>query len=79
MTQPFAKAVAELGAQQMPKLVVSGMAKSIRKGKVLIDWSQNSDFKTTVAVYALRAKNTGAVRLAADHLGGTGARGEAEG
>lgn len=57
MTQPFAKAVAELGAHQLPKLVVSGMAKSIREGKVLIDWSQNSDFKTTVAVYALRAKN----------------------
>ena len=58
MTQPFAKAVAELGAQQLPQLVVSEMAKSIRQGKVLIDWSQNSDFKTTVAVYALRAKNT---------------------
>ncbi len=58
MTQPFAKAVAELGAHQWPKLVVSGMAKSIREGKVLIDWSQNSDFKTTVAVYALRAKKT---------------------
>ena len=58
MTQPFARAVAELGAQQLPRMVVSGMAKSIRKGKVLIDWSQNSDFKTTVAVYALRAKNT---------------------
>ncbi|MEO5719909.1 MAG: non-homologous end-joining DNA ligase [Chthoniobacterales bacterium] len=58
VTQPFAKAVAELGAQQLPKLVVSEMAKSLRQGKVLIDWSQNSDFKTTVAVYALRAKNT---------------------
>ncbi len=57
MTQPFAKAIAELGASQMPKQVVSGMAKSIRTGKVLIDWSQNSDFKTTVAVYALRAKS----------------------
>jgi bifunctional non-homologous end joining protein LigD len=57
MTQPFAKAIAELGQQQMPKQVVSGMAKSIRTGKVLIDWSQNSDFKTTVAVYAMRAKS----------------------
>ncbi len=57
MTQPFAKAVAELGAVQLPKLVVSEMAKTLRKGKVLIDWSQNSDFKTTVAVYAVRAKN----------------------
>ena len=58
MTQPFARAVAELGAQQLPQLVVSGMAKNIRKGRVLIDWSQNSDFKTTVAVYALRTKHT---------------------
>ncbi|MFN2508152.1 MAG: non-homologous end-joining DNA ligase [Chthoniobacterales bacterium] len=56
MTQPFAKAVAELGAHQMRGRVVSEMAKSIRTGKVLIDWSQNSDFKTTVCVYAMRAK-----------------------
>lgn len=55
-TQPFAQAVAELLARQMPDRVVSEMAKSIRKGKVLIDWSQNSDFKTTVCVYAMRAK-----------------------
>ena len=32
------------------------MAKTLRRGKVLIDWSQNSDFKTTVCVYAMRAK-----------------------
>jgi bifunctional non-homologous end joining protein LigD len=56
VTQPFAKSVAELVAREMPKLVVSEMAKSIRTGKVFIDWSQNSDFKTTVCVYALRAK-----------------------
>ncbi|MBA2270973.1 MAG: hypothetical protein H0W20_10310 [Chthoniobacterales bacterium] len=56
VTQPFAKTVAELLARQMPKRVVSEMAKSIRGGKVLIDWSQNSDFKTTVCVYAMRAK-----------------------
>lgn len=56
-TQPFAKAVAELSRQQLPDRVVSDMAKSIRRGKVLIDWSQNSDFKTTVAVYAMRAKH----------------------
>ena len=51
--------MAELAARQLPELVVSGMAKSIRRGKVLIDWSQNSDFKTTVCVYALRAKPGG--------------------
>jgi bifunctional non-homologous end joining protein LigD len=32
------------------------MAKAVRPGKVFIDWSQNSDFKTTIAVYSLRAK-----------------------
>ncbi len=56
VTQPFAKSVAELVTSEMPKLVVAGMSKEARKGKVLIDWSQNSDFKTTVAVYAMRAK-----------------------
>ncbi len=55
-TQPFAKAVAELVGQQLPKGVVSDMAKRLRAGKVLIDWSQNSDFKTTVSAYSLRAK-----------------------
>ncbi|MGZ5537539.1 MAG: non-homologous end-joining DNA ligase [Chthoniobacterales bacterium] len=56
VTQPFAKTVAELVAHELPKRVVSGMAKSIRAGKVFIDWSQNSDFKTTVCVYSMRAK-----------------------
>ena len=58
-TQPFAKAIAELVEQQLPKQVVSAMAKTLRHGKVLIDWSQNSDFKTTVCVYAMRAKAGG--------------------
>ena len=57
VTQPFAKTVAELVAHEMPKRVVSEMAKSIRGGKVFIDWSQNSDFKTTVCVYSMRAKS----------------------
>ena len=37
-----------------PQLVVSNMKKSLRHGKVLIDWSQNHPAKTTVAVYSLR-------------------------
>jgi bifunctional non-homologous end joining protein LigD len=37
-------------------VVVSEMAKVARKDKVFIDWSQNSDFKTTVGVYSLRSK-----------------------
>jgi bifunctional non-homologous end joining protein LigD len=55
-TQPFAKAVAELFAARRPDLIVAEMTKSLRRGKVFIDWSQNSDFKTTVGVYSLRAK-----------------------
>ena len=34
------------------------MQKTLRKGKVLIDWSQNDEHKTTVNVYSLRAKAT---------------------
>jgi bifunctional non-homologous end joining protein LigD len=56
LAQPFAKAVAELAAQRMPGEVVSAMSKTLRRGKVFIDWSQNSDFKTTVCVYSMRAK-----------------------
>jgi bifunctional non-homologous end joining protein LigD len=36
--------------------VVSVMRKSLRESKVLIDWSQNSSSKTTVAAYSLRAR-----------------------
>lgn len=55
-TSPFAKTVAEHLAQAHPKLVVSDMKKELRKKRVLIDWSQNSESKTTVAVYAVRGK-----------------------
>ncbi|MBV9085399.1 MAG: non-homologous end-joining DNA ligase [Acidobacteriaceae bacterium] len=56
ITQPFARALADLLAKQHPKLIVAEMAKSERTKKVFIDWSQNSDYKTTVGVYSLRAK-----------------------
>ena len=39
-------------------LVVSNMRKSLRRGRVLIDWSQNHSAKTTVAVYSARAMPT---------------------
>lgn len=55
-TQPFAKSVAELLERQHPKLIVSAMSKALRKRKVMIDWSQNSQSKTTVSVYAMRGK-----------------------
>ena len=55
-TGAFAKAVAELLGDQNPELVVSNMSKVRRRGRVLIDWSQNSPSKTTVAVYSMRGK-----------------------
>jgi bifunctional non-homologous end joining protein LigD len=55
-TKPFAHAVAQALERAEPKLVVSRMAKKLRKGKVFVDWSQNDQHKTTVAVYSLRAK-----------------------
>jgi len=36
---------------------VSEMTKSLRTGKVFVDWSQNDEHKTTVGVYSLRAKD----------------------
>jgi bifunctional non-homologous end joining protein LigD len=55
-TKPFAKRVAELLEQRMPEFVVSRMTKRLRPGKVLVDWSQNDEHKTTVTVYSLRAR-----------------------
>ncbi|MDO5684205.1 MAG: non-homologous end-joining DNA ligase, partial [Propionibacteriaceae bacterium] len=39
-----------------PTLVVSNMKKDLRHGKVLVDWSQNSASKTTIAPYSLRGR-----------------------
>lgn len=56
-TRSFAQAAAEALANRYPKLIVADMAKHLRTGKVFIDWSQNSDFKTTIGVYSLRANS----------------------
>jgi len=55
-TKPFAHALARMLEARLPDLVVSQMAKDLRKGKVFIDWSQNDVAKTTVCVYSLRAR-----------------------
>jgi bifunctional non-homologous end joining protein LigD len=54
-TKPFAHAIAMHLEQKLPKLVVSTQKKALRKGKILVDWSQNDINKTTVNVYSLRA------------------------
>jgi bifunctional non-homologous end joining protein LigD len=55
-TKMFARALAQLLQHDHPKEVVSDMSKQLRTGKVFVDWSQNDEHKTTVAVYSLRAR-----------------------
>ncbi len=54
--KPLSQALARHLEAQHPKLIVSTQKKELRKGKVLIDWSQNDEHKTTVSVYSLRAR-----------------------
>jgi bifunctional non-homologous end joining protein LigD len=56
-TRPFGQALAQLIAKQSPDDVLAKMGKKTdRRGKVLIDWYQNNERKTTIAVYSLRAR-----------------------
>jgi bifunctional non-homologous end joining protein LigD len=50
------KGLAQLFEEQHPDLVVHKQLKELRTGRVLIDWSQNDQYKTTVNVYSLRAR-----------------------
>jgi bifunctional non-homologous end joining protein LigD len=54
----YARTLARRLERQLPKLVVSKMARDLRPRKVFVDWSQNNPAKTTVAPYSLRAKET---------------------
>ena len=56
-TKALSRALAEHLERAHPALVVHRMLKSLRGGKVLVDWSQNDEHKTTVNVYSLRAKD----------------------
>jgi len=67
-TESFARIVAEEMARAHPKLVVAKMARALRHKKVFIDWSQNADYKTTVAVYSLRATGSVAMPVRWDEL-----------
>jgi len=53
----FASAVAQLLERQHPDEVTSAMRRALRPGKVLVDWSQNSRHKTTIAAYSLRGRD----------------------
>ena len=55
-TSDYARRLAQRLEQDRGDLVVSRMTKTLRPGKVLVDWSQNNAAKTTVSVYSLRAR-----------------------
>lgn len=55
-TRAFSQAVAQLLEDRQPDLIVSKQLKTLRPGKVLIDWYQNHLTKTTVCAYSLRAR-----------------------
>ncbi|MDT5391008.1 MAG: bifunctional non-ous end joining protein LigD [Mycobacterium sp.] len=52
----LAKRIAQQLEQSMPKRVTATMTKSLRAGKVFLDWSQNSSAKTTIAPYSMRGR-----------------------
>jgi len=52
----LAKRVAQQLEKTIPKLVTATMTKSVRAGKVFVDWSQNNGSKTTIAPYSLRGR-----------------------
>ena len=54
----LARRVAQQLEQTMPELVTATMTRSLRAGKVFLDWSQNNAAKTTIAPYSLRGRQT---------------------
>ena len=55
-TKELSHAIAEYLERGHVDLVTSNMSKTLRKGKVFVDWSQNDEHKTTICVYSLRAR-----------------------
>jgi DNA ligase D-like protein (predicted ligase)/DNA ligase D-like protein (predicted 3'-phosphoesterase) len=53
----LARRVAQQLEKTMPKRVTATMTKSLRAGKVFVDWSQNNGNKTTIAPYSLRGRD----------------------
>ncbi|TAN31517.1 ATP-dependent DNA ligase [bacterium] len=55
-TKVVSKGLAQHFEERHPDKVVHKQLKELRTGRVLIDWSQNDQYKTTVNVYSLRAR-----------------------
>ncbi|MFE9676421.1 non-homologous end-joining DNA ligase [Streptomyces sp. NPDC006259] len=52
----YAKRLAMEAERTMPRLALHRMTRSLRPGKVFVDWSQNAARKTTATPYTLRAR-----------------------
>jgi bifunctional non-homologous end joining protein LigD len=78
-TKTFAHVLATEFEKRHRDRVTANMRKETRKGKVFIDWSQNSDFKSTVCAYSLRARErpTVSTPVTWDELGAALKRGDA--
>jgi len=55
--EKIAHTIARELENEYPELVISSQRKTDRRGKVLLDWSQNNASKTTVAPYSLRGRS----------------------
>ena len=53
----YAHRLAEDLERELPKLVVSRMTKTLRRDKVLLDWSQNNAVKTTICPFSPRGRD----------------------
>ena len=51
----YARTVAAFLVRELPERVVDRQARSLRAGRVLVDWLQNDRFRSNVAPYSLRA------------------------
>jgi DNA primase len=56
-TSDYARSLATALERHLPELVVSVMAKELRPGRVLVDWSQNNPAKTTIVPWSLRGRS----------------------
>ena len=79
ITKPTTRTIAELLEAQTPDAVVSRMAKALRPGKVLVDWSKNTEHKSMVCAYSVRARQrpTVSTPLQWDEVEGAVDRGDA--
>lgn len=57
-TRDLAQQLAQELTKKHPDLIVWKMTKSLRPGKIFLDWSQNVAAKTTVCPYSMRGKET---------------------